>query len=111
VKAIMVCVLLVVWVVNNMNIRYMDEKTIDELKKLREIKFIANIISIIMGAIYLVSAYYLYFVTFLIVLPIMLFLTGISLLLLSAMPDNLSLMIYLKEYIPLIIYLNEKEKK
>jgi hypothetical protein len=70
--------------------KFINEITIDELKVKQKNKYYLDIICVCIGIIYLVGA--LFFTQ-----SIFLFITGIALLLLAAIPNNTSIMIYLKE--------------
>jgi hypothetical protein len=83
-------------------IKYPDEKTVDELKKTRKriIRYAYAIF--IMGTVLQLGAWVIYFSTFIIGLPVMLFIIGIYLCILSmlSLQDAMqtSLFIYLKEH-------------
>jgi len=76
---------------------WINEKTVEELKKRRMINFLYDLFALTIGTIFILCGFYFYVETRIIGLSLMLFITGIALLLLSVMPSNLSIMIYLKE--------------
>ena len=73
------------------------EMNIDELKKRKKLQNYFIYICMIMGTFYMVANMYLYFKTGYIFMPLVGFLTGISLLFIAIMPSNTELLIWFKE--------------
>ena len=80
-----------------MKIKNIFDMTLDELLKRKKIEKAYNIVCIIFGTLYLGSGYYFYITSGVIGLPIMLYITGISLLFLSVMPSRIDWLIYMKK--------------
>ena len=77
--------------------RWINDKSVDELKKLRKTIFVIESILIIFGGFFELLAIIIYLNTYLIVIPLIYFLIGVQIIIVAAMPTNLSFMIYLKE--------------
>ena len=80
-----------------MKIKNIFDMTLEELIRRKKLEKIYNYLCIIIGTLYLGVAYYFYYTTGVIGLPIMLYITGISLLFLSVIPSRIDWLIYMKK--------------
>lgn len=77
--------------------KWMNECSLGELYKRRKLMVFFDFVCLIFGGIYEIVAFYFYLNFGLVFISLIVFIGGLSLLLLAILPNNLSMMIYLKE--------------
>jgi hypothetical protein len=71
---------------------------IDELEKRKKLLAKINWFYLFLGTIYVLGSMYFYYKTYIIGPSLMLFITGMFVILLSCLPNNVKLLIYLKKH-------------